>query len=135
MEKYRLNPNRRYVRKYMAHDDIDANEFPDAREHFEGGIPALAKWCKKNLRRRDLEALKNEIEGELSHRLTSVIGEDRKRVKIAEQAFARDYGAGVRVLPIDTVAAPSRPTNPEAMRKAGEQLAALLGDLAPNKVL
>jgi hypothetical protein len=135
MVSFRPNPNRHYVRKYMAHDDIDANEFPDAREHFEGGIPALAKWCKKNLRRRDIEALVKELEGELSHRLTAVIGEDSKRVRVAEQAFARDFGAGNRVLPIDTFTTPARPTNPEAMRKAGEQLAALLGDLAPNKVL
>jgi hypothetical protein len=129
MVAFRLNPKGR-----MARDDAE-EEFPDAREHFPGGIGALGKWCRKNLRRADIEALVKELEGELSHRLTTQITGDRKRVKIAEQQFARDYGAGNRVLPIDTVAAPARPTNPDAMRKAGEQLAALLGDLAPNKVL
>jgi hypothetical protein len=133
MVHFRLNPKGR-----IARDDVAEEGYPDARQHFEGGIPSLAKWCRKNLRRSDIEALIKELEGELSHRMTAVIGEDSAKVKEyrrkLEASFARVYGPGPRVLPSEPQA-PMRPTNPAAMRAAGETLANILGGLAPNKVL
>jgi hypothetical protein len=125
----------------MARDDADEN-YPPAHEHFPGGIQSLVKWARKNLRARDIETLIKELEGELSHRMTTQITGDsnhrsmtpeRKRV---EKSFANMFGPAVRVLPVEpTEAAPSRPVHPERMRRAGETLAAILGDMQPNKVL
>jgi hypothetical protein len=137
MEKFKLNPNRRFIRAGMAHDD--AEEYPSGEEHFPGGgIKRLAQWCRKNLRHADLEELKKELEGEISNRLTSVITADSARVMTPERRkleanFARVFGPAVRNM--TDPRPPVRPVDPQRMKKAGETLAAALGGLAPNKVL
>jgi hypothetical protein len=128
----------------MALDEaMQEADYPNARQHFEGGVDTLIEWCAENLARRDIEKLIDGLNSELHNRTVETITGDAtpRRVNApamrrAEADFQRQYGLSpVRVMPTEPAPAASRPASPERMRKAEASLSSILNGLPANKVL
>lgn len=60
----------------LARDEVD--EYARAHNLLEGGVPVLAKWCKENFSRKDIEKLIGELDKVLNDRVEETIAADRR---------------------------------------------------------